>query len=67
MRPIRQEPVQALKDPPSKWNGFGKESHKVPPACPSLHRSQIFREFVSDAGSGSGIVRLRRIIPLLLN
>jgi hypothetical protein len=31
----------------------------------SLHRSQIFREFVSDAGSGSGILRLRRTIPLL--
>jgi hypothetical protein len=32
---------------------------------PSLHRSQIFREFVSDAGSGSGILRLCRTIPLL--
>jgi hypothetical protein len=31
----------------------------------SLHRSQIFREFVSDAGSGRGILRLRRTIPLL--
>jgi hypothetical protein len=28
-------------------------------------RSQIFREFVSDAGSGSGILRLRRTILLL--
>ena len=31
----------------------------------SLHRSQIFREFLSDAGSGSGILRLGRRIPLL--
>jgi len=31
----------------------------------SLHRSQIFRGFVSDAGSGSGILRLRQTIPLL--
>jgi hypothetical protein len=31
----------------------------------SLHRSQIFKEFVSDAGSGSGILRLGRTIPLL--
>jgi hypothetical protein len=30
-----------------------------------LHRSQIFSEFVRDAGSGSGILRLRRAIPLL--
>jgi hypothetical protein len=30
----------------------------------SLHRSQISR-FVSDAGSGSGTLRLRRKIPLL--
>jgi len=29
---------------------------------PSLDRSQIFREFVSDAGSGSEILRLRRTI-----
>ena len=33
---------------------------------PGLHRSQILREFVSDAGSGRGILRLRRTIPLLL-
>jgi hypothetical protein len=32
---------------------------------PSLHRSQIFRDFVSDAGSRSRILRLRRPIPLL--
>jgi hypothetical protein len=32
---------------------------------PSLHRSQISR-FVSDAGSGSGILRLRRKILLLV-
>jgi hypothetical protein len=31
----------------------------------SLHRSQIFREFVSDAGSGSRIVQLRQTILLL--
>ena len=32
---------------------------------PSLHRSQIFREFVSDAGAGSSILRLRRTFLLL--
>ena len=31
----------------------------------SLHRSQIIRDFVSDAGSGSRILRLRRTILLL--
>src|ERR1700736_2138204 len=32
--------------------------------CPSLHWSQILR-FVTNAGSGSRILRLRRKIPLL--
>src|ERR1700732_2247972 len=32
--------------------------------CPSLHWSQILR-FVTNAGSGSRILRLRRNIPLL--
>jgi hypothetical protein len=39
----------------------GKET----PSAISLHRSQIFKEFVSDAGPGSGTLRLCRTIPLL--
>jgi hypothetical protein len=31
----------------------------------SLHRSQIFKDLLSDAGSNSGILLLRRRIPLL--
>jgi hypothetical protein len=33
----------------------------------SLHRSRIFREFVSDAGSGSGILRLRTCLAETLS
>jgi hypothetical protein len=49
----------------AKKADFGTETSQPRKLSPSLHRSQIFRKFVSDAGSGSGILRLRRTIPLL--
>jgi hypothetical protein len=60
---------------PGKLSGLAKQERINGPIRPigpisrdvlsSLLRSQIFREFVSDAGSGSGILRLCRTIPLL--